>query len=403
VVGVFAASFICMTSRQMPGCPAMAVGAFWMTPDMTAISLENLFVLGLSPRMVQALASFDFNQHTTSPPGPGSQWMRIAVVHRETLEVHDGQRTHSARALPRLARDLLDQGSVLAVGDWTLAATDEHGQIWAYARLPPLNQIVRRDADGSRHTVVSNVDTALLVMGLDLDFNLPRLERYLALARAADVLPVVVLTKADTVGMTPEGSLPERVAEVRARIGHNVEVLTADARSPDAATALAPFLAPGQTLVMLGSSGAGKSTLTNTLLGEARQDTGTVREHDSRGKHTTTARSLHLLPSGACVIDTPGVRTLRPDVDAHTVSQLFDDVSALALQCRFRDCRHQDEPGCAVRDSVNPGRLKNFQKLLRESQRDSMSALEKQRLQALWKARGRAGQERWKMKRGDLG
>lgn len=329
--------------------------------------------------------------------------MRIAVVHRETLEVHDGRRTQSARALPRLTRDLLDQCSTLAVGDWVLVAPDEHGQPWVHARLPPVNQIVRRDADGSRHTLVSNVDTALLVMGLDLDFNLPRLERYLTLVRASDVLPVVVLTKADVAALAPSESPATRVAEVRVRIGQHFEVLTADARHPDVLVALTPFLAPGQTLVMLGSSGAGKSTLTNTLLGEARQDTGAVREHDSRGKHTTTARSLHLLPSGACVIDTPGVRTLRPDVDAHTVSELFEDVSALALQCRFRDCRHQDEPGCAVRSGVNPARLKNFHKLLRESRRDSMSALDRQRQQAEWNARGREGQARWKMKRSDQG
>jgi ribosome biogenesis GTPase len=150
----------------------------------------------------------------------------------------------------------------------------------------------------------------------------------------------------------------------------------------------------GQTLVLLGSSGAGKSTLTNSLLGWARQDTGAVREHDSRGKHTTTARSLHQLPSGACVIDTPGVRTLRPDVDAHTLGQLFEDVSSLAGTCRFRNCSHQDEPGCAVRAHVNPERLKNYHKLLRESRRDSMGALERQQQLAKWKVRSRAGRQR---------
>lgn len=370
---------------------------------MTAISLEKLFPLGLSPRMAQALASFHFHHPTTSPPGPASRWMRVAVVHRETLEIHDGQRAHSARAMPRLARDLLDEGNALAVGDWTLAATDEHGQLWVYARLPPLNQIVRRDADGSRHTVVSNVDTALLVMGLDQDFNLPRVERYLALARASDVLPVLVLTKADVALRTSPDLPAQRVHEVRDRIGHHFDVLSVDARSSTAAAMLEPYLAQGQTLVLLGSSGAGKSTLTNTLVGHNCQDTGAVREHDSRGKHTTTSRSLHLLSSGACVIDTPGVRTLRPDIDAHTMARLFEDVSALALQCRFRDCRHEEEPDCAVRAAINPARLKNYHKLQRESQRDSMTALDRQRQLSDWKARGREGQARWKMKRNDAG
>jgi ribosome biogenesis GTPase len=151
--------------------------------------------------------------------------------------------------------------------------------------------------------------------------------------------------------------------------------------------------------VLLGSSGAGKSTLTNNLLGSAKQDTGAVRAHDSRGKHTTTSRSLHRLPGGACVIDTPGVRTLRPDVDAQTLGQLFEDISALADACRFRDCQHQQEPGCAVRAQVSAARLKNYQKLLRESRRDAMSALERQGQLAQWKVLTRAGRERLRAKR----
>ena len=125
--------------------------------------------------------------------------------------------------------------------------------------------------------------------------------------------------------------------------------------------------------MLLGSSGAGKSTLTNTLIGSAVQDTGAVREHDSRGMHTTTARSLHRLPGGACVIDTPGLRTLRPDIDEATLAASFGDVETLAGQCRFRDCTHGDEPGCAVREGVDPDRLRNFHKLLRETRRDSMT------------------------------
>lgn len=326
-------------------------------------------------------------------------WARVAVVHRETIEVHDGRGVEVARALPRLTRELIDQGSALAVGDWVVVSLDEHHQSWVVARAKPANQIVRRDADGSRHTVVSNVDTALLVMGLDHDFSLPRLERYLTLVRASQVLPVVVLTKADVASAADSEAATQRMQQVRARVGPTLDVMAVDARDPACTAALAPYLSAGQTLVLLGSSGAGKSTLTNTLLGEARQDTGAVREHDSRGKHTTTARSLHLLPTGACVIDTPGVRTLRPDVDAQTVGELFDDVASLASQCRFRNCQHQDEPGCAVRSGVDPARLKNFHKLLRESQRDSMTILEKQRLQSEWKARGRAGHARWKQKR----
>ena len=160
--------------------------------------------------------------------------------------------------------------------------------------------------------------------------------------------------------------------------------------TPEAMAALQPYLGLGQTVVMLGSSGAGKSTLTNTLLGQQRQDTGVVRLHDSRGKHTTTARTLHCLAGGACVIDTPGVRTLSPGVDVATLAQVFEDINQLAQQCKFRDCQHGDEPGCAVLAGVHPGRLKNYQKLLRESQRDQITVFERQAQLAVWKARSKA-------------
>lgn len=360
---------------------------------MIEFSFETLRRLGLTPAMAQTLATWDLANDSTAET-VRTQWMRATVVHRKTVEVHDGTAQHSARCVQRLTRELLDKGGTLAVGDWVLCTQDEHQQRWVTVRVPPLNQIVRRDADGSRHTVVSNVDTALLVMGLDLDFNLQRLERYLALVGSSGVLPVVVLTKADVAHAAAPDSVPQRVREVQARVGQHVEVIAVDGRSAHALALLQPYLSAGQTLVLLGSSGAGKSTLTNSLLGSATQDTGAVREHDSRGKHTTTARSLHLLPTGACVIDTPGVRTLRPDVDGHTLGHLFEDISTLAHSCRFRNCQHQDEPGCAVRAQVSPERLKNYHKLLRESLRDTMGALERQAQLAHWKTMSRSIRQR---------
>jgi len=367
---------------------------------MTNLPFETLRGLGLTPRLAQNLAAMEVpleEGHIT----PTAHWMRVTAVHRETVEVHDGLQQHSTRCTPRLIHTLLDAHSALAVGDWVLGRRDAHNQLWVTLRMAPENQIVRRDADGSRHTVVSNVDTALQVMGLDLDFNLQRLERYLALVGSSGVLPVVVLTKADVAAQTCPDRVHQRVQEVQARVGRQVDVVALDARQPGATAALAPYLAPGQTLVLLGSSGAGKSTLTNSLLGSNTQDTGAVREHDNRGKHTTTSRSLHQLPGGACVIDTPGVRTLRPDVDTQTLGQLFEDISALAGACRFRDCQHQEEPGCAVREQVSPARLKNYQKLLRESQRDTMNALERRAQLAQWKARGREGRARLQAKRAE--
>ena len=360
---------------------------------MIEFDFERLRALGLTPALAAAATATDTGGSTAT-----LQLMRLTEVHRESVRVHDGVQQHSARAAPRLARALDDAQTALAVGDWVLAAADGAGSLTVHSLVPRVSHIARRDADGRRHPVVSNVDTALLVMGLDDDFNPRRLERYLALVHSSGVLPVVVLTKADVVA---PAAVAEHIATLRARVSAALDVFAVNATEPGAAAALAPYAAAGQTLVLLGSSGAGKSTLTNTLLGAATQDTGAVREHDGRGKHTTTTRSLLCLPGGACVVDTPGLRALRPDVDEATLSASYADVEALARQCRFRDCRHHDEPGCAVRQGIDADRLKNFHKLLREARRDTLNVFERQRQLALWKARTKASRVRQKEKVGD--
>jgi ribosome biogenesis GTPase len=365
---------------------------------MIEFHVESLRTLGLTPALANrahAVAA----EHDDDAASPPLQLFRLTEVHRDTVRLHDGTAEFRARALPRLTRRLTDDETALAVGDWVFAAHDEHRQTWVHERLEPLSHINRRDADGRRHPVVSNVDTALLVMGLDDDFNPRRLERYLALVHSSDgVLPVVVLTKADVIARVP-GALEERIAALQGRLPVGVDMLAVDDTHPVTAERLSAYLGAGQTLIVLGSSGAGKSTLTNTLLGHAAQDTGTVREHDGRGKHTTTSRSLHRLPGGACVIDTPGLRALRPDADEATLAASFGDIESLAASCRFRDCAHHDEPGCAVREGVAGDRLRNYHKLLREARRDTMSVLERQQQLAAWKQRGRGTRERMKLKR----
>ena len=352
---------------------------------MIEIPVERLRSLGLTPPLAREAALLCHDSDTSRP-----FLARLLEVNRETVRIDDGTRDMSARILPALAR-----AGELAVGDWLLVSPDDHGQCWVRARVPPQSHIARRDADGRRHPVVSNVDTALLVMGLDDDFNLRRLERYLALVHGSGVQPVVVLSKADIAAAQPD-LLAHRIDEVRRRVGAQVEVLALDGTVPASVDALAHHLLPGRTLVMLGSSGAGKSTLTNTLLGAAVQDTGAVREHDSRGKHTTTSRSLHRLPGGACVIDTPGLRTLRPDIDAATLGASFGDIGELAAHCRFRDCRHAGEPGCAVRAGVDADRVSNYQKMLRESRRGMASPQERRAQLAVRRARTKAARRRSK-------
>ena len=358
---------------------------------MIDIPFERFSSLGMTSAVAQHLSL------QPTPPGGPHLLARVIEVHRDALVLHNGDTAQPARLLPGLARALLEGASALSVGDWVLCATDAYAQVWVHARLEPLTHIVRRYGDGLRHSVVSNVDTALVVMGLDLDFNPQRLERYLALVQGSGVTPVVVLSKLDVLlrqGQSPSQQEPDlldqRIQQLRSRIGQRVDLVAVDARDTDCRKLLAPYLGSGQTLVLLGSSGAGKSTLINTLTASNVQDTGHVREHDSRGKHTTTSRSLHQLPGGACVIDTPGMRTLGLDMDTATLQTLFDDVVALSTECRFRNCQHQDEPDCAVRAGVHPERLRNYQKLLRESRRDTMTPLERQAQLAQWKVRSRA-------------
>jgi ribosome biogenesis GTPase len=360
-------------------------------------SFEQLQPLGLTPAMALHIARHGDLVDTDVP----YTLARVTEVHRDAVTAHDGGTAYTARSRPQLLQRLQLDGTALAVGDWVFSSRLDDGSQWVEALVPPLTHIARRDGDGSRHAVASNVDTALLVMGLDLDFNPQRLERYLALAKGAGVQPVLVLTKADVLTASDGAdTITNLMAQLRRRVGPALDMLAVDARASDTARALMPYAGPGQTLVLLGSSGTGKSTLTNTLLGDAVQDTGGVREHDSRGKHTTTSRSLHRLPGGACLIDTPGVRTLSPDVTPDLLDSLFDDVAALAPLCRFRDCRHQEEPGCAVREGVPPERLRNYHKLLREAGRDSQTPLQRRATLAMWKTLHREARQRTAQKQG---
>ena len=291
---------------------------------------------------------------------------RVVAVHKETSIVRgpDGI-DRSASVSGRFRFDALAASDFPAVGDWVAlsptrdgAGTDEQAIITAV--LPRRSAFVRSAADASRRSagnlvdeqvLAANVDVAFLVAGLDNDFNLRRLERYLAVAWSSGVRPVIVLNKADVAV-----DLDHRLLEVES-IAPAVPIVVLSALTGDHVADLAPFLQPGHTAVVLGSSGVGKSTLVNTLLGEERQVTAAVRGDDSRGRHTTTHRELFELPGGAQLIDTPGIRALEVAGADVGVEVAFDDIADLASTCRFSDCRHEGEPGCAVRAAVDDGRL----------------------------------------------
>jgi ribosome biogenesis GTPase len=244
--------------------------------------------------------------------------------------------------------------------------------------LPRRSKIARRAAGrrDDEQVLAANVDIAMIVCGLDGDFNVRRLERYLAIAREGGVEPVVVLNKADLCASMEAACEQVRTA-ARSSIVVGVSALTGAG-----CELLRPMLGPGVTGVLLGSSGAGKSSLLNRLAGAEVHTTRAVRESDSRGRHTTTDRELVALPSGGALIDTPGLREIQLWASAESVELVFDDISELAAHCRFGDCTHTSEPGCAVAGAVSADRLASYHKLKREASRIS-GALERKRE---WKA-----------------
>jgi ribosome biogenesis GTPase len=287
-----------------------------------------------------------------------------------------------------------------AVGDWVCVAapglprrSDElnganagtAGRAIITRRLERLSAISRKAAGRAveEQIVAANVDTIFLVTALADDLNPRRLERYLTVVRDAGAVPVVVLNKTD-LSEDPDA----QAAEVRARLPF-VDVLAVSAKRDDGLTALDPYLLPARTVALIGSSGVGKSTIVNRLVGHELLKTAEISAVDGRGRHTTTARHLVELPGGALLIDTPGMRELQPWVDEAAVTETFEDIAALRLECRFTDCAHDTEPGCAVRAAVERGelsaeRLDHFRHLGREiafeeRKRDKSAAAEEKR------------------------
>ncbi len=249
------------------------------------------------------------------------------------------------------------------VGDWVVISERDSGKATIQELLPRKSAFVRKEAGQrtSEQLVAANIDIVFLVSGLDNNYNLNRIERYLTLAYESGANPIILLNKCDL-----RYDLDSIISEVESRaIG--VPVIAISAATGDGIDKLAVHLKQGKTAAFLGSSGVGKSSIINRLLGENRLKVNAVREDDSRGLHTTTHRELLILPNGGIVIDTPGMRELQVWGDNGGLAAVFDDIEDIAKNCRFRDCSHQDEPGCAVKQSVRDGSLaqERFQSYLK--------------------------------------
>lgn len=353
-----------------------------------------LSTLGFGPFFEQQLEP----SQASAAPG-ASVPARVAAEHRGAYEVWAEHGVGMARISGRLRfeaerSDLSSEDSVglPGVGDWVLLnqSPDEHSTS-VIERVLSRRSVFTRAAAGREtrvQVIAANVDRVFAVCGLDADFNVRRIERYLARIGASGAQPAVILSKAD---LCPDVSA--QLAEVEGRCA-GVPVYVTSALRGEGVEAVRACIEEGQTAALVGSSGAGKSTLVNALLGEERMATGAVRESDGRGCHVTTHRQLVLLPHGGLLLDTPGMRELQL-LDEDGLDGVFGDVAAIAERCRFRDCRHDTEPGCAVREAAESGaleadRLEHYRKLEREAQ-----AYERRQDEKARRAYERAGSARY--------
>ena len=339
---------------HMTGCAHNAAHA------MESTIMFELSDLGFGPFFSRQLESESID---TAIPA------RISAEHRGSYEVWSQAGQGQAQLAGRLLQEL-DQEEFPGVGDWvTLKSQPGSGQTTIIERVLNRRTVFTRGAAGREtrgQVVAANVDIVFAVCGLDADYSVRRIERYLARIWAGGATPVVILNKAD---------IREDAAALAAEVEERcpaVPVHLTSALHTRGLEEIRSLIGTGITTAFVGSSGAGKSTLINALLGEQRMATGEVRARDGRGRHTTSHRQLLLLPGGGLLLDTPGMRELQL-VDDRGIETVFADIEELSAQCRFRDCTHGSEPGCAVKRAVNEGRLAaerldHYRKLGREAQ-----------------------------------
>lgn len=305
----------------------------------------NLKQLGWDLFFEEGFSSFDKNMYSVG---------RVALEHKRMYRLFTEHGELLAEVTGKLRHQASERQDYPAVGDWVvITARPEEGKASIHAILPRKSKFSRKAAGVTteEQIVAANVDTILLVNALNTDFNLRRIERYLLLAWESGANPVIVLSKADLCD-----DVEQRMSEVD-EIAMGVPIHAISAEQGEGLDQLAPYLGEGKTVALLGSSGVGKSTITNALFGGEKQEVKTIREGDDKGRHTTTHRELVLLKDGGLVIDTPGMRELQLWEADEGLGHSFADIEGLAETCRFRDCQHTNEPGCAVQFAISEGTL----------------------------------------------
>jgi ribosome biogenesis GTPase len=344
-----------------------------------------------------------FVNHFQSYAADGYAAGRVALEYKHFYRIYSEWGEVLGEIAGRLRHEALDREDLPVVGDWVvIRRSPESDKVTIHAVLPRKSKFTRKVAGflTEKQIIGSNIDTVFLVTSLNQDFNPRRVERYLIVAWESGARPIIVLSKSDLCD-----EVEERTREIKAVVG-DVPIHAVSVVKREGLDELARYLKAGQTVAFLGSSGVGKSTLVNYLLGREHLRVQEIRKHDGRGVHTTTRRELIVLPQGGLVLDTPGMRELQLWDGEGGLAIAFADIETVATQCYFSDCRHQDEPRCAIREALAEGaidaaRYESYEKLKKEltylaRKQDIRSAIvEKKR----WKTLSRMASQRAQMKR----